>query len=74
MTTLQYVLSVLIRNGQVTVETPELDMEQLQRVVDGRAVRTLEYIEGIVFEEALTDREKVEEIQKELKENGVRFP
>lgn len=74
MTMLQYVLSVMIRNGEVTVETPELDMEQLQRVVDGRAVRTLEYIEGIAFEEALTDREKVEAIQKELEENGVRLP
>lgn len=72
MTTLQFVLSTLIRNGKVTVETPELDMDELRRAVDGRAVGTLERIEGIVFEEALTDREKVERIQKELEENEPR--
>lgn len=72
MTTLQFVLSTLIRNGKVTVETPDLDMEELRKAVDGRAVRTLEHIEGIVFEETLTDREKVESIQKELEENDLR--
>lgn len=72
MTMLQYILALLIRNGKVTVETPELDMEELRKTVDGRAVRTLELIEGIVFEEALTDREKVESIQKELEENDLR--
>lgn len=73
MTMLQYILALLIRNGKVTVETPDLDMEELRKAVDGRAVRTLELIEGIVFEEALTDREKVESIQKELEEeNGLR--
>ncbi len=72
MTMLQYILALLIRNGKVTVETPELDMEELRKAVDGRAVRTLELIEGIVFEEALTDREKVESIQKELEENDLR--
>lgn len=72
MTMLQYILALLIRNGKVTVETPELDMEELRKAVDGRAVRTLELIEGIVFEETLTDREKVESIQKELEENDLR--
>lgn len=72
MTMLQYILALMIRNGKVTVETPDLDMEELRKAVDGRAVRTLELIEGIVFEEALTDREKVESIQKELEENGLR--
>ena len=72
MTMLQYILALLIRNGKVTVETPELDMEELRKTVDGRAVRTLELIEGIAFEEALTDREKVESIQKELEENDLR--
>ena len=72
MTMLQFVLSTLIRNGKVSVETPDINMEELRRAVDGRAVRTLELIEGIVFEEALTDREKVESIQKELEENDLR--
>lgn len=66
MTMLQYVLSTLIRNGKVTVETPDLDMEELRRAVEGRAAGILERIEGIVLEEELTDREKVEQIQKEL--------
>lgn len=70
MTMLQYILSLMIRNGKVTVETPDLDMDQLREVVEGRAMRTLELIEGIVFEEALTDREKVESIQKELEEEN----
>lgn len=72
MTMLQYILALMIRNGKVTVETPDLDMEELRKAVDGRAVRMLELIEGIVFEEALTDREKVESIQKELEENDLR--
>ena len=70
MTMLQYILSLMIRNGKVTVETPDLDMDQLREVVEGRAMRTLELIEGIAFEEALTDREKVESIQKELEEEN----
>lgn len=72
MTMLQYVLSTLIRSGKVTVETPELDMEELRRAVEGRAAGTLERIEGIVLEEELTDREKVEQIQKELEEKEPR--
>lgn len=47
-------------------------MEELRRAVDGRAVRTLERIEEIVFEEVLTDQEKVERIQKELEKDDLR--
>lgn len=72
MTMLQFVLSTLIRNGKVTVETPDINMEELRRAVDGRAVRTLERIEEIVFEEVLTDQEKVERIQKELEKDDLR--
>lgn len=70
MTMLQYILSLMIRNGKVTVETPDLDMDQLREVVEGRAMRTLELIEGIAFEEALTDGEKVEGIQEVLEEEN----
>ena len=72
MTMLQFVLSTLIRNGKVSVETPDINMEELRRAVDGRAVRTLERIEKIVLEEVLTDREKVERIQKELEKDDLR--
>lgn len=70
MTMLQFVLTTLIRNGKVTVETPDINMDELRQAVDNRAVWMLELIEGIVFEEALTDREKVEGIQKELEEEN----
>ena len=66
MTTLQSVLSALIQNGKVTVETPDLDMDELRKAVRGRAEDTLEEIEGIVCEEGMTDAEKVAWIQKRL--------
>ena len=66
MTTLQFVLSTLIRNGQVTVETPELDMDELRKAVENGAAGALEEIRGIVCEEEMTDEEKVEWIQNRL--------
>lgn len=66
MTTLQFVLATLIRNGKVTVETPDLDMDELRRTVENRAERTLDEIRGIVCAEEMTDAEKVEWIQKRL--------
>ena len=66
MTTLQFVLSILIRNGKVTVETPDLDMDELRSAVQNDAVMTLEEIQDVVCEEEMTDREKVEWIQQRL--------
>ncbi len=37
MTMLQLVLSTLIRNGKVTVETPDLDLDELRKVARSRA-------------------------------------
>lgn len=68
MTTLQYVLSILIRNGKVTVETPDLHMDELCQAVDTRVVRTLEEIRGVVYEEEMTDEEKVRWIQNRLEQ------
>ena len=59
MTMLQFVLSTLIRNGKVTVEIPELDMDELRRAVENRAVDMLERVRGVVYEEEMTDGEKV---------------
>ena len=59
MTMLQFVLSALIRNGKVTVEIPELDMDELRRAVENRAVDMLERVRGVVYEEEMTDGEKV---------------
>lgn len=66
MTMLQFVLSTMIRNGKVTVEVPDLDMDELRKAVETRATSVLEEIKGIVCEEEMTDAEKVEWIQKRL--------
>ena len=68
MTTLQLVLSALIQNGKVTVETPGLDMDELREAVWNNAVMTLEEIQGIVCEEEMTDADKVAWIQKRLEQ------
>lgn len=67
MTTLQFVLSTLIRNGKVTVEIPDINMDELRQAVENRAEWALEEIKGIVYEEDMTDAEKVAWIQERLK-------
>ena len=66
MTTLQFVLSTLIKNGTVTVETPDLDMDQLRQAIENRAEWTLPEVRGVVFEEEMTDAEKIAWLQKRL--------
>lgn len=66
MTMLQFVLSTLIRNGKVTVETPDINMDELRRAVDTRAAAALEEIRDIVCAEEMTDTEKADWIQKRL--------
>ena len=66
MTMLQFVLSTLIRNGKVTVETPDINMDELRRAVDTRAAAALEEIRDIVCAVEMTDTEKVGWIQKRL--------
>lgn len=66
MKILQTILANLIRQGKVTVEVPQLDLEELRRAVRNDAVYTLEEIEGIVWEEEMTDAEKVAWIQTRL--------
>ncbi len=66
MTTLQFVLSTLIRNGKVTVEIPDINMDELRQAVENRAEWALGEIKGIVYEEDMTDAEKVAWIQKRL--------
>lgn len=68
MTTLQFVLSTLIRNGKVTVETPDIDMVELRQAVQNRSEWILEEIRGIVYEEEMTDKEKIELIQRRLEQ------
>lgn len=68
MTTLQLVLSTLIRNGKVIVETPDLDMDELRKAVWNEAEQALDEIRGVVYEEEMTDAEKVAWIQKRLEQ------
>ena len=64
--TFRAILSTLIRNGKVVVETPELDLEGLKRAVESDAQTTLEEIEEVVRGEGMTDTEKVEWIKNRM--------
>lgn len=66
MMTFRAILSTLIRNGKVVVETPELDLEGLKRAVESDAQTTLEEIEEVVRGEGMTDTEKVEWIKNRM--------
>ena len=50
MITLKSVLSNLIRQGKVTLEVPNLDMDELRKAVWNEAEQTLDEIRGVVFE------------------------
>lgn len=71
MSTLQMVLSQLIRDGKVTVDIPDLDMEQLVNAVKNQSAWTLNCIAGYILDEELTDSEKVDCIRRELEQSGV---
>lgn len=66
MTILQIVLANLIRSGKVTVEIPNLDMDELKKAVWNEAVDTLEAVKDIVWADEMTDTEKVVWIQERL--------
>ena len=66
MMTFRAILSTLIRNGKVVVETPELDLEGLKRAVESDAQTTLEEIEEVVRGEGMTDTEMVEWIKNRM--------
>lgn len=68
MTTLKSVLSNLIRQGKVTLEVPNLDMDKLRKAVWNEAEQALDEIRGVVYEEEMTDAEKVAWIQKRLEQ------
>ena len=71
MSTLQMVLSQLIRAGKVTVDIPDLDMEQLVKAVNNQSEWTLRCIAGYIVDEELTDSEKVDRIWRELERWGI---
>ena len=68
MITLKSVLSNLIRQGKVTLEVPNLDMDELRKAVWNEAEQTLDEIRGVVYEEEMTDEEQVRWIQNRLEQ------
>lgn len=68
MITLKSVLANLIRQGKVTLEVPNLDMDELRKAVWNEAEQTLDEIRGVVYEEEMTDEEKVRWIQNRLEQ------
>ncbi len=57
---LNILLANLIRQGEVTVNIPGLDMDELAGLVDREAQRTLRKIAETVGCDELTDGEKVQ--------------
>lgn len=59
MYTLRKVLADMIRKGEVAVRFPEIDMKGLQRAIHDQAQEELRQIANMVYEEEMTDGEKV---------------
>ena len=53
------ILANLIRQGEVTVEIPGVDLAELERLADSEAQQTLREIAMTVASDELTDSEKI---------------
>ncbi len=53
------ILANLIRRGEVTVDIPGVDLDELERLADSEAQRALRKIAMTVASDELTDSEKV---------------
>ncbi len=60
---LDILLANLIRTGEVTVNIPGLDMDELRRLADGEAQRVLRKIAETLGCDELTDGEKITAIR-----------
>lgn len=74
MNILRTVLAELIRSGKVTVEIPNLDMEQLKAYLYNESRQTLQDISYLLYEEELTDAAKIKCIRKRLEHNPSMYP
>ena len=74
MNILRTVLAELIRSGKVTVEIPNLDMEQLKAYLYNESRQTLQDISYLVYEEELTDAAKIKCIRERLEHNTSMYP
>ena len=61
---LNIILANLIRQGEVTVNIPGLDMDELKKLADGEAQRVLRKIAEAVGCDELTDGEKIAMIRE----------
>lgn len=68
MRILDIVLARLIVKGKVVLETPNLDMEALEKAVRSEAEQKLRTIESIVYEEELSEAARLVRIQMCLEE------
>ncbi len=68
MYTLRKVLADVIRKGEVSVNFPEVDIDELQRAIHTEAQATLHQIAYIVYNEEIGPEEKVTALQDILDE------
>lgn len=66
MKTVRAVLAELICSGKVTVEIPGLDMQALKEYLNSEANATLKDITWFIYEEGLSDADRVKYIRQVL--------
>lgn len=55
-----------IRNGDIIVHTPDLDLEELERILHDRMMESMRRIAQVVYCDEMTDQEKVELLKDEM--------
>ena len=66
MKLLQNTLANLIRSGKVTVDIPNLDMDQLTQVLYSESAQTLRDIASVAYDDDLSPEDKIYIIQDRL--------
>lgn len=61
-------VSRAIMSGKVIIDTPNLDIDELERLLHDSSTETVRKISEVVYSEELCDREKVKALQEMLNE------
>lgn len=61
-------VSRAIMSGKVIIDTPNLDIDELERLLHDSSTETVRKISEVVYSEELCDREKVTALQEMLNE------
>lgn len=61
-------VSRAIMSGKVIIDTPNLDIDELERLLHDSSTETVRKISEVVYSEELCDREKVTVLQEMLNE------